>query len=147
MLHAAGLLGSVIRQSCASSESSGFPEFSERFLARIRDKRCLVSGFEYLREEGTTLADPILAFVEKWLLRKIQGLIGNPSIKLVLGKDPAGLGRHLRPQLITSIARLLLATHWFSRHVVLDSWFLHRNEPALNFQTQETLIAAEQRSY
>ena len=43
------------------------------------------------------------------------------------------IGRRLSPRLVSSIARLLLATQWFSRHVVLDRWFLHCNEPALNF--------------
>jgi hypothetical protein len=26
-----------------------------------------------------------------------------------------------------------LMNGWFSRHVVLDRWFLHRNQPALRF--------------
>ena len=29
------------------------------------------------------------------------------------------------------LAARLLATRWFSRHVVLDRWFLHAGEPAL----------------
>jgi hypothetical protein len=36
---------------------------------------------------------------------------------------PAGLG--------AVVARRLLATPAFVRHVVLDRWFLHRHEPAL----------------
>ena len=42
------------------------------------------------------------------------------------------IGCHLSPRLVNSLARLLLATHWFARHVVLDHWFLHSNEPALD---------------
>ena len=42
------------------------------------------------------------------------------------------IGRRLSPGLIQSFARLLLATRWFSRHVVLDRWFLHANQPALS---------------
>lgn len=44
----------------------------------------------------------------------------------------ARLGGHVPAGLISSVARRLLATHWFSREIVLDRWFLHRNEPALN---------------
>jgi len=31
-----------------------------------------------------------------------------------------------------SVARVLLGTRWFSRRVVLDRWFLHADEPALD---------------
>jgi geranylgeranyl reductase family protein len=30
-----------------------------------------------------------------------------------------------------ALARRLLATRWFTRHVVIDRWFLHANQPAL----------------
>jgi len=42
------------------------------------------------------------------------------------------IGLHLSPRLVSSLGRLLLASRWFTRHVVVDRWFLHRNEPALN---------------
>jgi geranylgeranyl reductase family protein len=49
------------------------------------------------------------------------------------GKDwSTAIGRHLPGRLVGSAAQLLLATGWFSRHVVLDRWFLHRHEPALS---------------
>lgn len=39
---------------------------------------------------------------------------------------------HLFPQrLKETIAKKLIATHWFSRHVILDRWFLHRHKPLL----------------
>lgn len=31
-----------------------------------------------------------------------------------------------------SLARALMQTHWFARNVILDRWFLHAQEPALN---------------
>ena len=34
------------------------------------------------------------------------------------------IGRSLPPAAMKSLARMLLGTHWFSRHVVLDRWFL-----------------------
>jgi menaquinone-9 beta-reductase len=53
------------------------------------------------------------------------------------GKSEEGwttrVGRRLPAQLMNNFAKALLASHWFSRHVVLDRWFLHRHEPALSF--------------
>jgi geranylgeranyl reductase family protein len=42
------------------------------------------------------------------------------------------IGRHVPSRWMHSLARMLLATRWFSRHIVLDRWFLHAHEPALN---------------
>jgi flavin-dependent dehydrogenase len=41
-------------------------------------------------------------------------------------------GRRLPTQWIQTIAGGLLKTRWFSRRFVLDRWFLHANEPALD---------------
>jgi menaquinone-9 beta-reductase len=41
------------------------------------------------------------------------------------------IGRHLPTRLVSSLARILLASQWFSRRVILDQWFLHCDEPAL----------------
>jgi geranylgeranyl reductase family protein len=41
------------------------------------------------------------------------------------------MGRRLPTRLVSSLARILLASHWFSRRVILDRWFLHCDEPAL----------------
>jgi len=50
---------------------------------------------------------------------------------------PSVIGRHLPGQLVSFFARILLANAWFSRHVVLDRWFLHRTEAALNLRDHE----------
>jgi menaquinone-9 beta-reductase len=42
------------------------------------------------------------------------------------------IGRRLPAQLMNNFAKALLASGWFSRHIVLDRWFLHRHEPALS---------------
>jgi menaquinone-9 beta-reductase len=42
----------------------------------------------------------------------------------------------LPPRLMSSLARGLLATPWFSRHVVMENWFLHSTEPALEAPLQ-----------
>jgi flavin-dependent dehydrogenase len=41
------------------------------------------------------------------------------------------IGRLLPSQLVSPLARILLASKWFSRRVVLDRWFLHCEEPTL----------------
>jgi flavin-dependent dehydrogenase len=40
------------------------------------------------------------------------------------------IGRRLPAPLMSSLGRALLATKWFSRHIVLDNWFLRTHEPA-----------------
>jgi flavin-dependent dehydrogenase len=40
------------------------------------------------------------------------------------------IGRRLPAPLMSSLGRALLATKWFSRHIVLDNWFLRSGEPA-----------------
>ena len=41
------------------------------------------------------------------------------------------IGRRRPPRLMSSLGCALLATKWFSRHIVLNTWFLRTNEPAL----------------
>ena len=47
----------------------------------------------------------------------------------------ATIGRRLPSRLVGSLAKVFLASRWFSRHVILDQWFLHRNDPALRCST------------
>jgi len=46
------------------------------------------------------------------------------------------IGSKLPPRLMSSLGRLLLATPWFSRRVVIEKWFLHSNDPALAIQPE-----------
>jgi len=41
------------------------------------------------------------------------------------------IGSKLPPRLMSSLGRMLLAMPWFSRHVIMENWFLHSSEPAL----------------
>jgi flavin-dependent dehydrogenase len=43
------------------------------------------------------------------------------------------VGSRLPSSWIEALGRAVLANGWFSRHVVLDRWFLHRKQPALHF--------------
>jgi flavin-dependent dehydrogenase len=59
------------------------------------------------------------------------------------GEDWAmNIGRRLSPRLRQSFARFFLANGWFSRHIVLDRWFLHRSEPALSVKLVAAQVAA-----
>jgi geranylgeranyl reductase family protein len=50
------------------------------------------------------------------------------------GRDfSTSLGSRLPTSWIEAIGRAILANGWFSRHVILDRWFLHRNVSALQF--------------
>jgi geranylgeranyl reductase family protein len=63
-------------------------------------------------------------------LEKYRGMLQSQYGKS--GEDWAmNVGRRLSPRLRQSFARFFLASGWFSRHIVLDRWFLHRSEPAL----------------
>jgi geranylgeranyl reductase family protein len=41
------------------------------------------------------------------------------------------IGHAVSPAMIRAVARPLLASRWFARHVILDRWFLHRDQQAL----------------
>jgi geranylgeranyl reductase family protein len=50
------------------------------------------------------------------------------------GRDiSTNVGARLPESWIELLGRMLLMNGWFSRHVILDRWFLHRNQPALCF--------------
>lgn len=56
--------------------------------------------------------------------KHLQSRFGVRSLERVLSHAvPAGVS--------TALARLLLASPWFVRHVVINRWFLHAQEPAL----------------
>jgi flavin-dependent dehydrogenase len=37
----------------------------------------------------------------------------------------------------SAVGRLFLATHWFTRHIVIDRWFLHSHQPSLAWPRKE----------
>jgi flavin-dependent dehydrogenase len=42
------------------------------------------------------------------------------------------IGARLPALAISAVARRILTSPWFARHVVLNAWFLRKNEPALS---------------
>lgn len=50
------------------------------------------------------------------------------------------IGTKLPPALMSALGRLLLATPWFSRQVVIQNWFLHASEPALEISPEPVAV-------
>lgn len=84
-------------------------------------------------ESGLLAAETIVAAKGVYTSEKLASY--RARIKARFGDSKGdwstALGRQLPPRCMHSIARALLASRWFPRRVVLDQWFLHRNEPAL----------------
>ncbi len=87
-------------------------------------------------ESGLLAAKAIIAAKGKYdhaALESYRSLLGVRFGRATVGWS-ATIGRHLPAPVISSAARLLLASKWFSRHVILDQWFLRSDEPAMNSQ-------------
>lgn len=84
-------------------------------------------------ESGLLAAEVIIAADGKYNRENLENY--NALLTARFGKSQNDwsslIGRHLPAQVVSCIARILLANRWFSRHVVLDRWFLHRTESAL----------------
>lgn len=50
------------------------------------------------------------------------------------------VGMTLPPALMSALGRLLLATPWFSREVVIQNWFLHANDSALEISAEPVVV-------
>ncbi|HTS13393.1 MAG TPA: NAD(P)/FAD-dependent oxidoreductase [Candidatus Limnocylindrales bacterium] len=51
------------------------------------------------------------------------------------------VGRNLPPAVMSSLGRLLLATPWFARTVVVENWFLHTSDPALKPEPEAVAVS------
>jgi len=84
-------------------------------------------------ESGLLAAETVLAANGNYSAARLAGYraqiearFGNPR-----GDFATELGRRMPVKLLGAISRQLLANRWFSRHVVIDKWFLHADQPAL----------------
>ena len=88
-------------------------------------------------ESGLMAADAVLAANGEYSAANLESY--RTRLGLRFGKSQGGwavsMGSRLPSTLLSAISRRLLANRWFSRHVVLNDWFLHLEKPAL-----ETLI-------
>jgi len=85
-------------------------------------------------ESGLLAAKAIIAAGGEYTRERLEGYRGMVGARF--GETRADwstrIGSKLPPRVMQSVARALLGTRWFSRRVVLDRWFLHINEPALD---------------
>lgn len=90
-------------------------------------------------ESGLLAAEAILAANGKYTGVALENYRSLLTARFGSSREswPATIGSHLPSPMISSAARLLLASKWFSRHVVLDNWFLRNDEPALNAQVAQ----------
>ena len=90
-------------------------------------------------ESGLLAAEAILAARGTYAREKLAAYSARLAARFgSSGNDWAvAMGRRLPPQLISVLGRFLLASRWFARHVILDRWFLHREEPPLSFATPQ----------
>lgn len=81
-------------------------------------------------ESGLLAADVILSArgeYNRTTLNPYRGLLASQFGK-VRDDWSVAIGRRIPAYLINSFAKLFLANQWFTRHVILDQWFLHRHE-------------------
>lgn len=85
-------------------------------------------------ESGLLAAKAIIAAGGEYTRERLEGYRGMLGARF--GEARADwstrIGRKLPPRVMQSVAKALLETRWFSRRVVLDQWFLHTDEPALD---------------
>jgi len=92
-------------------------------------------------ESGLLAAETVIVAKGVYTKEKLAGY--GARIKARFGDSKGdwstAIGRQLPPRCMHSIARVLLSSRWFPRRVVLDQWFLHRNEPALRVPSYSPL--------
>jgi flavin-dependent dehydrogenase len=81
----------------------------------------LLAAKTIIAAEGTYSRDKLECY-----RHLIGGRFGGPATDWA-----TSLGRHLPPRLISLLGQRLLGFSWFAREVVLNRWFLHASEAAL----------------
>lgn len=79
-------------------------------------------------ESGLMAAATILEARGDYRLRQLQPYASRLVARFGATAAPAGIGPE---SLRNFLAGILLANKWFTRHVVLDRWFLHNHQPAI----------------
>jgi len=81
-------------------------------------------------ESGLLAAKAILAANGRYSRQRLESYHGLLAARFGRTREDwaTSLGQHLPALLITMLSRRLLGTRWFTRQVVLNRWFLHRNE-------------------
>ena len=84
-------------------------------------------------ESGLLAADVIISARGEYNQRTLSPYSGALTSQFGKVQDDwsVAIGRRIPARWIRSFSKLLLESRWFSRHVILDHWFLHRHDPAL----------------
>jgi menaquinone-9 beta-reductase len=88
-------------------------------------------------ESGLMAADAVLAANGEYRAANLESYRIRLGLRFGKSRDgwAVSMGSRLPIKLLSAISRRLLANRWFSRRVVLDDWFLHLEEPALDTLT------------
>jgi geranylgeranyl reductase family protein len=86
-------------------------------------------------ESGLLAAKVIIESAGKYTRRNLEPYRAALSARFgESGHDfSTSVGSRLPEKWVDALGRMLLTNGWFSRHVILDRWFLHRNQPAMYF--------------
>ena len=82
-------------------------------------------------ESGMMAADVIRAAQGDYRRAQLAGYLARLRQRFGEREADPSISAKLPDWLKRSLAQKLLATHWFTRHVVMDRWFLHLGEPPL----------------
>lgn len=90
-------------------------------------------GIRPAAESGLLAADVIVSARGEYNQRTLSPYSGALTSQFGKVQDDWSIviGRRIPARWISSFSKLLLGSRWFSRHVILDRWFLHRHGPAL----------------
>jgi len=92
-------------------------------------------------ESGLIAAQAIVAANKNYNLAGLQGY-ANALTKRLGRRGPQTINaitaplfpyvkEHIAPKIIHFVGKKILSNGWASRHIVIDRWFLHNNQPAL----------------
>ena len=83
-------------------------------------------------ESGLMAADVLIAVRGQVSPRESRALLAGDYRSVRHAATSGAISDRLPTAFLQFAARSLLANRWFTRHVVLDQWFLHAETPALS---------------
>jgi len=87
-------------------------------------------------ESGLLAARIILEARHRYTAENLGGYRSLLATRFGTGKDwLSTLAKRVPDWLTSYVGGKLMATSWFSRHILIDRWFLHSHEPALELGT------------
>jgi menaquinone-9 beta-reductase len=99
-------------------------------------------------ESGLLAAQAIVAADRTYTRDRLE--VYRTSLMARLGPSSGdwstAIGRRLPAAVMNAFARVLMATRWFPRRVVLDRWFLHRHQPALDLHFARRSASSHRKS-